>query len=338
METVRASNLTGRTRAAAWSDTFSSMVEKADWTAANPDGFDAQMCVADLGPVRVARLTCSASTIQRSARHIGHGAGRAFSCILQSRGSGLMEHHGHQTVLQAGDFILCDSSAPHAYRLSDGAEVVILRTPAKVLRDHLPSPEFFCGRRLAAAEGLTGTAAALTLSVCAQLAAGLSREFQDRVARHLLGVIATSYAMAFDAQMTASSNMNGRYARVKLFIEEHLRDPELSPCTIAAALKLSPRYLRMIFASSNETISAYILRRRLEECARQMADPSWSGHSITEIAFAWGFNSAPHFTRSFREHFELSPREYRRERLENRRAPHAWTPPARAPALAEAAA
>ncbi|MEI9891797.1 MAG: helix-turn-helix domain-containing protein [Caulobacteraceae bacterium] len=97
-----------------------------------------------------------------------------------------------------------------------------------------------------------------------------------------------------------------------------MRDPELRPGVIASQLKLSSRYLRMIFASSREKVSAYILRRRLEECARQMADPRWRGHSITEIAFAWGFNSAPHFTRSFRERYGVSPRQFRRAQLETK--------------------
>jgi hypothetical protein len=74
---------------------------------------------------------------------------------------------------------------------------------------------------------------------------------------------------------------------------------------------MSPRYLRAIFATSNETVSAYILRRRLEECARELADPRARAGSITEIAFGWGFNSAPHFTRSFRERYGMSPRQYR---------------------------
>jgi AraC family transcriptional regulator, positive regulator of tynA and feaB len=80
---------------------------------------------------------------------------------------------------------------------------------------------------------------------------------------------------------------------------------------VAAQLRVSSRYLRMIFAASRESVSSYILRRRLEECARQLADPRWRAHSISDIAFRWGFNSAPHFSRSFRDLYGTSPREYR---------------------------
>jgi AraC-like DNA-binding protein len=87
----------------------------------------------------------------------------------------------------------------------------------------------------------------------------------------------------------------------------------------------------MIFATSSETVSSYILRRRLEECARQLSDPHWSGHSIAEIAFAWGFNSASHFTRSFRDRFGASPRHYRRGQLEQPAPARLWQSPMAAP-------
>jgi AraC-like DNA-binding protein len=188
----------------------------------------------------------------------------------------------------------------------------MLRVPSDVLRSYLPSPEQFCGRRLSASEGLTGAAAAMVATLCKRVELGFDPDYENRVARHVLDVMATTYTMAFDQFASGSAVVSGRHARVKRYIEENLRDPGLSPCSIAAGLKMSSRYLRMIFSISNETISAYILRRRLEECAKQIRDPSWRGHTITEIAFGWGFNSAAHFARSFRERYDIAPRDYRR--------------------------
>jgi AraC-like DNA-binding protein len=319
METFTASSLPSGMRAAAWNDLYSSRLDKAELTPADQE-FDAELRLGELGPIRVARLTCGRSSIRRTHRHIAQASGRTYCFILQARGGGVFTHYGHEAGLAEGDLVLCDSAAPYAFTLEDGSELVMLRVAANVLKEHLPSPEYFCGRRLQARQGLTDTAAALTLSLCRQLETGVSQDFQDRVARHLLDVIATSYAIAFDPVVTASANVSDRQAKVKLYIEQHLRDPVLSPCSIAARLRLSPRYLRMIFATGAETVSAYILRRRLEECARQMSDRRWRGHSITEVAFAWGFNSAPHFTRSFRLRFGVSPRSYRRQQLEREAA------------------
>lgn len=320
MDTYRAADLPGRSRAAAWNELYASQVERAELVPADEAGFDAELGTTSLGPIRVARMRLTAGSIVRGPRHINPAAQRTYTFVLQSQGVGLFSHYGHETRLAEGDITLCDSAAPHVYRVQDEAGILMLRIPAQVLKEHLPSPEFFCGRHLSAAQGLTSTVATLATDVCSRGGGSLGAEFQTRVARHLLDLVATSYAMAFESVSTASSVISGRHAKVRLHIEQHLRDPSLSPCSIAASLKLSSRYLRMIFASSSETVSAYILRRRLEECARQMSDPRWRGHSISEIAFAWGFNSASHFTRSFRDRYGVSPRNFRRERVDERTA------------------
>ena len=283
---------------------------------------DPALNTRELGPLQITQLICARRcTLDRSPQHIA--AGRVYTLILQARGHGVFMQYGHEAELGPGDFTLCHGEAPYTYQLADDCEVAMVRVPAGLLKEHLPSAESFCGRRLAAREGLTETAAMMIVSLCAGASSGLSSELQHRVARQILDIIATSYALAFESKTGASSNVDAWHARARLYIEQHLRSPDLTPCSIARNLKVSPRYLRMIFASDKETTSAYILRRRLEECARQMEDPRWNSHSITEIAFSWGFNSAPHFTRSFRDRYGTSPRGYRDQHSLKTRPPSA---------------
>ena len=312
METYRAANHPSRTRAATWNEIYCSRVAPADLIPAARYTFESELRVGTLGPIRVVRMNCGHSAIERTSRHIDARAARSFTVLLQVRGTGAFTQYGHEALLHSGDFSLCDSAAPHSLRLNEGAEVVMLRIPENILSEYLPSPENVCGRHLAAAHGLAAAVTALTLSLCDRLQVGLPPDFCARVARHLIELIATAYALEFDSQPAGPSVISGRHAQVKLFIEQHLRDPHLTPSLIASKHKLSTRYLRMVFAVGGETISAYILRRRLEECARQIADPRWRGHSISEIAYAWGFNSTSHFARTFRLRFKSSPRDHRR--------------------------
>ena len=106
-----------------------------------------------------------------------------------------------------------------------------------------------------------------------------------------------------------------RRIQIRRHVEAHLRDPELSARSVAAAFGISPRYLHIIFSTGDETVSNVILRRRLEECAKQLRDPLWSRRTITEIAFSWGFNNATHFARVFRDKYDASPRDYRATQL-----------------------
>lgn len=319
--------LPARAQSADWSELFSQQVERASFTAADPCAGDPTLSVGEFGPVRIVRLNCGRGTIERTPHHVAQSPGRVFTFILQARGGGVFSQYGHEAALGPGDFTLCHGEAPYSYHLVEDCEAVMLRIPAGLLREHLPSPQAFCGRHLPASQGLARSAAMLIASLCSPQRVELSCEAQHRIARHLLDVIATSYAIALDSKLAASSSLGAWQARAKLHIEQHLRSPDLTPSSIARALRLSPRYLRMIFATGNETVSAYILRRRLEQCARQIEDPDWSGHSITEIAFSWGFNSAPHFTRSFRDRYGTSPRALRSRRRPIPSAPASLLPP-----------
>lgn len=315
MESYSTTGLQGRPRVTAWNEVYSTrLAPQVEFSPVDRDRFTAALDVGVLGPIRIARMLVGRCSIDRTPDHTGTSAGRFYAFVLQVRGHSLFRQYGREVTLREGDFTLCDNAAPHSLLVGETSEFVMMRVSADVLRMHLPSPEQFCGCLLSAAAGYTHSAASLTTSLLRQLEIELSEEYQNRIARNMLDLMATSYAMAFDGTDAISSVVSGRQATVKRYIEEKLRDPDLSPCSIAKGLKLSPRYLRMIFANnSSETVSNYILRRRLEECARQIIDPRWHGHTITEIAFGWGFNSAPHFTRSFRERFDQSPRDYRRK-------------------------
>lgn len=60
-----------------------------------------------------------------------------------------------------------------------------------------------------------------------------------------------------------------------------------------------------------------MLAQRLERCKRDLASPTHAHRHIGEIAFAWGFNDLSHFGRVFRDHYGLSPRDWRQSRLPN---------------------
>jgi len=313
METVSTAGLPSFRRAEAWNELYCSRINHVDFVPADRSHFRAELTMTKLGPLGLARMSADCSSIERTRRHISPSAQRLYTFVLQAQGQGVLSHCGHEAQLDEGDFVLCDSSAPHCFRVNDASEVLMLRVPADTLRMHLPSPDMFSGMLLKGSIGVAGTAAAMIRSLSTQVTGGsIASPYDQRVARHLLEMMATSYAMAFDDQLQSSSVVRGRQACIVRHIEENLRDPELSPASIAIALRMSPRYLRLVFATANETVSAYILRRRLEECARQIQEPSWNGHTLTEIAFSWGFNSAAHFTRSFRERYGVTPREYRR--------------------------
>jgi AraC-like DNA-binding protein len=75
--------------------------------------------------------------------------------------------------------------------------------------------------------------------------------------------------------------------------------------------------VRLLFAEENDSVTAYLKRRRLEECAFELAQPQWSGRSITATASDWGFRNATHFARVFKAAYGATPRAYKDARGRN---------------------
>jgi AraC-like DNA-binding protein len=100
--------------------------------------------------------------------------------------------------------------------------------------------------------------------------------------------------------------------QVRAHVRQHLRDPDLSPDTIAAALAISPRHLHRVCANAGLRLEQWIIARRLDHARAELAHPSSRHLSIGRVARRWGFKDATHFTRRFRSAFGVLPSEWRR--------------------------
>jgi AraC-like DNA-binding protein len=114
-------------------------------------------------------------------------------------------------------------------------------------------------------------------------------------------------------------------------IDARLSDPDLTMKKVAAELKISVRYLYKLFASSGEGFGRYVKRRRLDRCRCDLGNPVYANFNVSEICFRWGFNEAAHFSRVFREQFDISPRAWRKAAAAKRMAENVAHDPAKTP-------
>ena len=104
------------------------------------------------------------------------------------------------------------------------------------------------------------------------------------------------------------------------YVEQHLRDAELSAETIARSHHMSVRLLYKIWAANTDsTLAEYIISRRLAAIRRDLTDPGLSHVSISTIASGWGFINAAHFSRRFRAAYGITAKECRRNAPQRRR-------------------
>jgi AraC-like DNA-binding protein len=123
-----------------------------------------------------------------------------------------------------------------------------------------------------------------------------------------------------DAEHSAEVRSSHMRSRAERYIDRHLRDPSLDPNSIAKGLGVSLRTLHRTFAESDESVMAYVRRRRLDHARIEMTTQD-SSVTITYLAARWQFADAAHFSRAFRQRFGLTPTQYRK--MDQNTRPHA---------------
>jgi AraC-like DNA-binding protein len=169
--------------------------------------------------------------------------------------------------------------------------------------------------------GINGIITNLILKYWGLCRTDLDARMQDRISSNMLDLLATAYSQLQHTSVAESSLATSRRLLIKDFIEQHLSDTRLSPSFIAGRFGYTKSHIHQLFKAEHESISHYILRRRIQEAAKALGDDSFRTRTISEIAFHWGFNSLTHFGRTFKLRFGITPTEFRHACLNGAASP-----------------
>jgi AraC-like DNA-binding protein len=252
-------------------------------------------------------VTSDALEVRRDKQHIGLTSDAFFLLKIQLKGVGVFRQRNREAVLQPGDFTLCSTTEPYELLLPQAYSQAVLSIPQSLLHDMIPNAE-----RLLAKHQLGDMAAnSVFVSLVGAMinrADELAVHTAARLESHILDMLITTLESNIDQQPGVQHE---HLFRIKKFIAAHLRDPQLNPQKIAAALGVSKRHLHLMFEEEEATLARYILEQRLEACYQCIANPHYQTMTVSEIAFEHGFNDAAHFSRSFKKRFSISPSKVR---------------------------
>jgi AraC-like DNA-binding protein len=254
-------------------------------------GFTGTLVSAPLGPLRLTEVRSVAQHVVRSPRQIERGRGDDVLVSVQRSGRGLVRQDGREALLRPGDLALYDAARPYTLTFDAPFAQAVFQLPRELLTERLGRLDGLTAARVAAPPEL------LAIS-------------DGERALDLLGT-------ALGARLGRPASPAAAHRRaIRLYVERNLGDPSLTPASIAATHALSPRYVHRLWGQGDgETLGRHILRRRLERCRADLADPWLSQRTVTEIAFRWGFRSPAHFSRAYRAHFGVAPSEARQVAL-----------------------
>jgi len=281
----------------------------------DPLAFCGRLMHTQVGQLRLAEVCSDPAIVRHSREHISRAREPKFFLCVQLDGVSVNRQQGREAVLQYGDFTLFDSGHPYEVSFVEPNRMLVLCMPQAELRRRMANPEAVLALAMPGSRDVSGLLSSFLCNLWRARCGERDLVLGPRFGEAILDLVASAYAPVTQASAHLSSLSIMRRERVRSLIESELHDPQLTPSRLAQRLRISPRYLHQVFNDEGETVARYILRRRLEECARALEDPAQQGRTAIDIAFRNGFNDASHFGRAFRKHFGATPSEYRRGRL-----------------------
>lgn len=265
--------------------------------------FNADLTARSVGDMKLIGCRCDPCEGFRSPAQVERGSSDFVGILFELSGSELVRQGDREALLLPGDFVVWDSSQSMQFRVLEPLSKMTILVPKMAMQRFLPNLNEIAGMRIDGNGKLGPLVGAHLRQLCLGLET-LEDEHLQMVVDMTLELVSAGVEARYGRGTESGTN---KFIQVRRYILDHLADPELSPSTIAASNSISLSYLHKLFAARGASVSRWILRQRLDRCKKALFLRG-SGQSVMDVAFAWGFNDASHFSRSFKLEFGQTPR------------------------------
>jgi AraC-like DNA-binding protein len=292
-------------RTDAWQHVLSNSYR--DWQVPTrlPSTFRAEVSQHDFAGAGLVETICDPCNGQRNRAQIRRDDDLYIGVQLTTKGRERFKIDNARVEVAAGDLVVWRTDEAVEFEVIQRLHKVTLMVAWSMVRDRMPERnQPPAGGKIDSRSGVGSLLATHLLALSNQIASLDSRE-QGSVSRSTLELLGIALS---GQQSTASFDAGAAMtARVQDYILQHLHDEWLNPAAIAAANHMSLRYLHMLFHHADATVSGWIQERRLLQCRETLTDSAFSHLGVADIGYRWGFNSASHFSRAFKDRFGESP-------------------------------
>ena len=276
------------------------------------DSFSASAEGCGVGGLTITKMSLANLGLETTPQTIRHQKNRSdnifVSLILD--GAVKVDQNGRSTIDRSGDFGVRDQNTPWRIAYDGQTDIVAIELPRRRLESILGPARHFSGLTV---NGDLPSATLARSFLCELMRLGdrLAPDAAERMATIGTDLIVAGIAerMALERPQPLQATVTVQHA--KAYIDAHLSDPELNSIQIAAAVRVSVRYLQERFRERGCDVATCIWDRRLETAAQRLSDPACLHQPLGLLAYGCGFINQAHFSRRFRDRFGMSPREYR---------------------------
>ncbi|HEX7988509.1 MAG TPA: helix-turn-helix domain-containing protein [Duganella sp.] len=279
-----------------------------DMPAEQAQGFAGALATRAVGALTVSQVAGKAYRVRRQTP-LHEGVKREWLLVaIQCQGGSRLRQLGRDSALAPGDIALYSTAQPYRLEFDGAFRQTVIGFPAAPLRALCP-----------AIDGLVGRAMSGRRPQVALLAAMAECHFEtdygalpDQAGVHAVSALSATLAgcaVSEPVREDATRSKLSQYhlQRLRQFAMSRLGDSELSVRDVAVALNISTAHIHRLFSGQPHTFSAWLWHTRLQQCHLALANPAFSGLSISQIAFKYGFAHASHFSRAYRAQFGITP-------------------------------
>lgn len=272
--------------------------------------FQASLEATSLGGIGLATVATEACMVRRDAKAIGRAASDDLLFSVQLSGTTRLEQGGTRVFLKPGDCHLYDGSRPYLIEVLEPGRQMVAKVERKRLESRVGRIET-CAFSTIGCTGVAFDIAARFWSLLPERADAMRAMLASKIADQALDLLSVAMQEQ-QGELGAGSAATLGVIRLREIIEARLSDPKLTCASVAAAAGISRRYASKLFQLHGISMREYIMHRRLQRC-RESIEVAGTRRRFGEIAYGWGLADLPHFSKSFKSHFGLTPSAFRRK-------------------------
>ena len=269
--------------------------------------FRGELRKQDIGDVQFSVIN---ATSQEGVHDAGgrHGASPRFDLVYMRAGGITLRQNGREATLGAGEALLFSHLDNFSFVTSEFSESYLVALPSAWIERWLPDP-YACTIRPLVNTSRWGAAIHGLLHSVAQAV-----EEERPLPAHLIGdQLGGCIALMCEGMAGEETTHRRRLMhQIRRTLASRFADPDLTPSAIAALHDISVRYLHTLFAATGSSVGRELRAIRLARVRAMLEDAAYRSLTVSEIAYACGFNDPGYLARCFTQEFGRSPTAFRR--------------------------
>ncbi|WP_459712778.1 helix-turn-helix transcriptional regulator [Paraburkholderia sp. 2C] len=257
------------------------------------------------GNMLIGRLEIAGQTLSPISRAAGQWPNQEIRLKVVRSGSMLIEQNGQALRVGPGEIVVADPSFHFVASVREPTQLSIVRIPKPLLHDRGWVHHFHRAFEAVPMSADVTAVRDFVLALTAQI---------GRASEPLLARMGMQCLDLMDVLLTPCQPVLGRRSGAKVAwlakqaIARRIGDASLDVTSVAAAVNVSPSCLSRALKAEGLSAMRYAYSLRIEHAAQLLANVPHL--MIREVADQCGFLNAAHFSRVFKEHHGMTPREF----------------------------